>query len=165
MCRALVFVSAFIRVLFIFYDEVTCPGPKQGWKVIDVPVRDPAPNEVFIKVYASGLCASDKFVQDGTWPGLQYPRVPGHEVVGRVVATGSGIDADGRLKTGALVGVGWSGGYCNVCRMCRNGDFAGCVTAQYSGFTSDGGHGEYVYAPETGTYEHLFLYYTVILRD
>lgn len=80
---------------------------------------------------------------------MDYPRIPGHEVVGRIVNIGSGVDSS-NLKIGALVGVGWSGGYCHSCGNCRKGDFAGCVTNQFTGFSFDGGHGEYMYAPETG---------------
>ncbi|KAH8120302.1 chaperonin 10-like protein [Phellopilus nigrolimitatus] len=130
------------------YKAISCPGPNQGWNTIDVPVREPNEREVFIKVNASGICGSDHFVQDGTWP-VEYPRTPGHEVIGRIVALGRGIDFTGRLKVGALVGVGWSGGFCNNCGPCRLGDFSGCITGQFSGFSFDGGHGEYMYAPET----------------
>lgn len=70
-------------------------------------------------------------------------------MIGRVVTVGTLVDAS-RLKVGSLVGVGWNGGYCNHCDACRKGDFAGCVTSQYSGFSFDGGHGQYMYAPETG---------------
>lgn len=90
-------------------------------------------------------------MEDGTWPGVDYPRIAGHEVIGRVVATGSAADRQ-RLKVGSLVGIGWSGGYCHTCGPCMQGDFAGCKTSQYSGFSFDGGHGEYAYAPETGEF-------------
>lgn len=83
-------------------------------------------------------------------PSLRYPRIAGHEVVGRVVTIGSGVDPEGRFKTGALVGVGWNGGYCNICGTCRQGDYTGCVTAQVSGISFDGGHAEYMYAPQSG---------------
>ncbi|KLO17370.1 GroES-like protein [Schizopora paradoxa] len=112
-------------------------GPNQGWKIIDVPVRPPGPHEVFIKILAAGLCGSDHFVEDGSWPGLQYPLTAGHENVGRVVSIGSEVsNHNGRLNPGGLVGVGWNGGYCGTCATCREGDFSGW-------------HGEYMYAPET----------------
>ncbi|KAL5535505.1 hypothetical protein ACEPAF_3599 [Sanghuangporus sanghuang] len=113
----------------------------------DVKVRVLKPDEVFIKVKASGLCGSDCFIQNGTWP-VDYPRIPGHEVIGRIVALGSAVELN-RLKFSSLVGVGWSGGYCKSCARCRKGDFAGCIISQYNGFASDYGHGGYMYAPET----------------
>ncbi|KAL5495282.1 hypothetical protein ACEPAI_745 [Sanghuangporus weigelae] len=122
--------------------QVSCPGPNKGWTVVDVKLRELKPDEVFIKVKASGLCISDCFIQNGTWP-VDYPRIPGHEVTGRVVTLGSAVELN-RLKVGSLVGVGWSGGYCKSCARCRKGDFAGCITSQYSGFTFDYGHGEYI---------------------
>ncbi|KDQ08163.1 hypothetical protein BOTBODRAFT_59509 [Botryobasidium botryosum FD-172 SS1] len=124
-------------------------GPNQPWKIVDMPHRELKPTEVLIKVLASGICGSDHFVEDGSWPGIVYPRVAGHEVVGRVAALGSDVKPVAHLVIGALVGVGWNGGYCSVCEPCREGDFAGCVEMQVSGFTFDGGHAEYIYAPRS----------------
>jgi len=142
----------FVRLKFTTNAlPVSCPGPGKGWETIDVPVRPPGPHEVFIKVLAAGLCGSDHFVEDGSWPGLKYPLTAGHENIGRIVSVGSAVsNLAGRLNPGTLVGVGWSGGYCGTCAVCREGDFAGCETAQYTGFSFHGGHGEYMYAPETG---------------
>ncbi|KAL0959582.1 hypothetical protein HGRIS_011292 [Hohenbuehelia grisea] len=137
------------------YKAVRSSGAKQPWEVVDMPMREPGPNEVLIRVHASGICASDHFVKEGTWPGLQYPRIPGHEVVGRVAAVGSAILAaeegksQSRFAIGALVGAGWNGGYCQRCPQCRNGDQWNCEKVGYTGFTLDGGHAEYMYAPET----------------
>ncbi|KAL4262001.1 zinc-containing alcohol dehydrogenase family protein [Pleurotus pulmonarius] len=117
------------------FKAVRCSKPNDPWEIIEVPLRAPKENEVLIRVHASGVCNSEHFVKEGTWPGLQYPRTPGHEVIGRVAAVGTGILAahgeTGRFKLGAL-GDYW---------ICPNGDF--------TGFTVDGGHAEYMYAPET----------------
>ena len=156
-------VNLCLNFSFLFSSVlVSCPGPNEGWKIIDVSVRETRAHEVFLKVYSSGICGSDHFVQDGSWPGIQYPRIPGHEVIGRVVATGPAVDQD-RLRPGSLVGVGWNGGYCHTCGPCMKGDFAGCNASQYSGFSHDGGHGEYAYAPETGTYPPRISIIIIIL--
>ncbi|PBK63959.1 GroES-like protein [Armillaria solidipes] len=135
------------------YKAVQCPTPGSPWEVVTRSIRDPEPNEILIRVHASGVCNSDHFVKDGSWPGLKYPRVPGHEVVGRIAGIGSDIKAkdgeSGRFKLNGLVGVGWNGGFCNRCDNCRQGEFWTCKHAAYTGFSHDGGHAEYVYAPET----------------
>ncbi|KAI0060475.1 GroES-like protein [Artomyces pyxidatus] len=130
------------------FTAVSCTAPHAPWKTVKVPVRTPEPHEVFIKVHASGICNSDHFVYEGAWPGLAYPRTPGHEVVGRVVSVGEGVQA-GRFSEGELVGVGWNGGYCGACVSCREGEFWDCEMHAVTGFTHDGGHGEYMYAPVT----------------
>lgn len=132
---------------------VQCPTPGSPWEVVTRSIHDPEPNEILIRVHASGVCNSDHFVKDGSWPGLKYPRVPGHEVVGRIAGIGSDIKAkdgeSGRFKLDDLVGVGWNGGFCNRCDNCRQGEFWTCKHAAYTGFSHDGGHAEYIYAPET----------------
>lgn len=132
---------------------VRCPTPNAPWEVVVLPLRKPGPEQVLIKVHASGICNSDHFVKDGSWPGLEYPRIPGHEVIGRVAAVGERLLADAeaakRCSIGALVGIGWNGGFCNACDYCRRGDFWTCRRVDYTGFTIDGGLGEYVYAPYT----------------
>ncbi|TFY79133.1 hypothetical protein EWM64_g4876 [Hericium alpestre] len=130
------------------YKAVSCPGAGKGWETVTVPVRDPKPTELFLKVLASGICNSDHFVLDGAWPGITYPRITGHEVVARVVALGAAVDRAGRYKIGDVIGIGWNGGYCGVCRFCRKGDFEACVEQPVTGFSHDGGHGEYMYAPQ-----------------
>ncbi|KAI0322079.1 chaperonin 10-like protein [Amylostereum chailletii] len=130
------------------YKAVCCPGAHQPWQHITLPLRSPAPSELLLKVHASGLCGSEHFIQSGSWPGITYPRVPGHEVVARVLSLGPDVDA-ARFKAGDLVGVGWSGGFCSKCRMCREGEFWACEKARVTGFTHDGGAGEYMYAPES----------------
>ncbi|TFY79134.1 hypothetical protein EWM64_g4875 [Hericium alpestre] len=130
------------------YRAVSCPGLNRGFEFVTVPVRDPKPTELFLKVLASGICNSDHFLLDGMWPGISYPRIPGHEVIARIVSFGSVVDPRGQYKVGDVVGVGWSGGYCSICRFCRKGDFAACVEQPVTGFSHDGGHGEFMYAPQ-----------------
>jgi len=108
----------------------------------DVP--EPGPGQVRVKVEACGICHSDVLVKDGLWPGLQYPRVPGHEVAGSVDALGAGVTA---WKTGDRVGVGWHGGHDFTCDRCRRGDFAMCVNRKVTGIDYDGGYAEYMLAP------------------
>jgi D-arabinose 1-dehydrogenase-like Zn-dependent alcohol dehydrogenase len=114
-------------------------------EIVERPVPQPANGWVRIKVQACGICHSDSLVKDGLWPGLQYPRVPGHEVVGLVDAVGTGGP---QWKVGQRVGVGWHGGHCGYCDACRSGDFFGCqVALQITGISFDGGYAEYMVAP------------------
>ncbi|EED85179.1 predicted protein [Postia placenta Mad-698-R] len=130
------------------YKGVSCAGPHEPWEVITKELRAPAPNEVLLRVHASGICNSDHFVAEGTWPGISYPRITGHEVVGRIAAVGSALEGDARFEVGALAGAGWNGGYCGCCEYCRQGEYWTCATAAVTGFTFDGGHAEYMYVPE-----------------
>jgi NADPH2:quinone reductase len=107
-------------------------------------VPEPVPGEVRIAVEACGICHSDVFVKEGQFPGIDYPRVPGHEVVGRVDAIGEGVNA---WDDGQRVGVGWHGGHCFSCEPCRRGDFISCENGQVTGIASDGGYAEYMTAP------------------
>lgn len=108
---------------------------------------------MLVRVHASGICNSDHFIKDGTWPGVQYPRIPGHEIIGRIADVGTELlrtsENKDRFKIGALVGVGWNGGYCTQCDLCRKGEFWTCRNVDYTGFTIDGGHGEYMFAPSS----------------
>jgi D-arabinose 1-dehydrogenase-like Zn-dependent alcohol dehydrogenase len=113
------------------------------WELAERRLPEPKPGQVRVKVEASGICHSDVLVKDGMWPGLQYPRVPGHEVAGRIDAVGDGVTA---WTTGQRVGVGWHGGHCFVCVYCRRGDFAMCVNRTVTGFDFDGGYAEYMLA-------------------
>ena len=97
-----------------------------------------------MKVEACGICHSDVLVKDGVWPGLQYPRVPGHEIAGRVDALAG--DVTGWRKD-QRVGVGWHGGHCFVCEQCRRGDFAMCVNRKVTGIDFDGGYATHVIVP------------------
>jgi len=108
----------------------------------EVPV--PAPRQVRIKVQACGICHSDSFTKLGTFPGIAFPRVPGHEVVGTLDAVGSEVP---EWKVGARVGVGWHGGHCGHCASCRRGDFITCATGQIPGISYDGGYADYMIAP------------------
>jgi D-arabinose 1-dehydrogenase-like Zn-dependent alcohol dehydrogenase len=99
---------------------------------------------VRIKVQACGICHSDSIVKEGAFPGIQYPRVPGHEVAGVIDAVGPDVSG---LAPGQRVGVGWHGGYCGHCDPCRRGELFACVTSQVTGLTFDGGYAEYMIAP------------------
>jgi D-arabinose 1-dehydrogenase-like Zn-dependent alcohol dehydrogenase len=110
---------------------------------VERPVPEPGPKQVRIKVEACGVCHSDQWVKDGLWPGITYPRVPGHEVVGRIDAIGSGVTA---WQSGQRVGVGWHGGHCFECDSCRRGDFLNCAKFHISGISSDGGYAQYMLA-------------------
>ncbi|MBF5043776.1 zinc-binding dehydrogenase [Aggregicoccus sp. 17bor-14] len=118
--------------------------PHGAFELVQLPVPEPAAGQVRIAVEACGLCHSDALVKEGGFPGLAYPRVPGHELVGRVDALGAGVS---EWKPGQRVGVGWHGGHCFVCEPCRAGDFIQCVRAQICGISYDGGYAEYVVAP------------------
>ncbi|KAH9939858.1 chaperonin 10-like protein [Amylocystis lapponica] len=134
------------------YKAAICNTPNTPWEITTRELRAPAADEVLIRVHASGICSSDHFVKDGTWPGLSYPRVTGHEVVGRVAAAGSAVKDDPRFAVGALVGAGWNGGFCGRCALCRRGERWACTAGATTGFTFDGGHAEYMYCPETGAW-------------
>jgi D-arabinose 1-dehydrogenase-like Zn-dependent alcohol dehydrogenase len=113
--------------------------------IVDIEKPKPKANEVLIKVEACGICHSDAFVKDGTFPGLEYPRVPGHEVIGTVEAVGDHVNI---WKNNQRVGVGWHGGHCFECEQCRRGDFIACQNAKVSGISYDGGYAEYMCAPQ-----------------
>ena len=102
------------------------------------------PGWVRIKVQACGVCHSDMLMKEGYWPGLQYPRVPGHEVAGVIDEIGPDVKP---WKKGQRVGVGWYGGHCGICDPCRRGDFFACVVGPVTGFSHDGGYAEYMAAP------------------
>jgi D-arabinose 1-dehydrogenase-like Zn-dependent alcohol dehydrogenase len=123
--------------------QVARPGGP--FELVEREIPQPAAGQVRVKVQACGICHSDSLVKEGHWPGLQYPRVPGHEIVGVVDALGAGVS---QWKTGERVGVGWHGGHCGTCNNCRNGDFFGCtVNLQITGFSFDGGYADYMIAP------------------
>ena len=118
--------------------------PRAAFEIVEREVPDPPAGSVRIKVQACGICHSDSLTKDGTLPLVQYPRVPGHEVVGVVDAVGSGV---ARWAPGQRVGVGWHGGNCGYCDACRRGDFFACQTfTAITGITYDGGYAEYMIA-------------------
>src|SRR4030095_16338164 len=124
--------------------QISKPGG--DWELVERAIPEPGTGQVRVKVEACGICHSDVFVKDGGWPGAQYPRVPGHEVAGRIDAVGVNVM---EWKTGQRVGVGWHGGHDFVCDQCRRGDFAMCVNRKVTGFDFDGGYAEYLVAPAT----------------
>jgi len=99
--------------------QISKPGG--DWELLDRDIPKPGAGQVRVKVEACGICHSDALVKEGLWPGLQYPRVPGHEVAGRIDAIGDNVTA---WAKGQRVGIGWHGGHCFVCEQCRRGDFA-----------------------------------------
>src|SRR5215203_99392 len=119
-------------------------GPGADFEIVEREIPQPGIGQVRIKVQACGVCHSDAFTKDGSWPGIQYPRVPGHEVAGVVDEVGAGASGWSR---GQRVGVGWHGGHDNTCRECRRGDFRNCRNMQVPGISYDGGYQEYMVAP------------------
>lgn len=114
-------------------------------ELVERPIPDPGPGTVRIAVEACGICHSDAMTTEGHWPGIAYPRVPGHEAVGRIDALGAGVAG---FAVGDRVGVGWNGGYCTWCDPCRRGDFFACSTSTLvTGITGDGGYADYMVAP------------------
>ncbi|PYL72039.1 MAG: alcohol dehydrogenase [Verrucomicrobia bacterium] len=118
--------------------------PAGDWELVERDIPEPGVGQVRVKVEACGICHSDVLVKDGLWPGIQYPRVPGHEIAGQVDAIGDDV-VD--WKKGQRVGVGWHGGHCFVCAQCKRGDFAMCVNRKVTGIDFDGGYAEYLIAP------------------
>jgi D-arabinose 1-dehydrogenase-like Zn-dependent alcohol dehydrogenase len=122
---------------------VRARGP---FEIVEREIPDPESGMVRIKVQACGICHSDQVTKDGLLPGIQYPRVPGHEVIGLIDAVGANVPP--RWTVGERVGVGWNGGYCGYCDSCRRGNFFACETStQVTGVTRDGGYAEYMVAP------------------
>ncbi len=115
------------------------------FEIVEREIQQPGPLQVRIKVEACGICHSDSLVKEGYWPGLKFPRVPGHEVAGVVDEIGVNVTM---WKKGQKVGVGWHGGHCFKCDPCRRGDFGLCQNEKLCGITYDGGYQEYMIAPE-----------------
>jgi D-arabinose 1-dehydrogenase-like Zn-dependent alcohol dehydrogenase len=116
---------------------------KGEFELVEREIPHPGAGEVRIKVQACGICFSDHMTKDGLWPGITYPRIPGHEVAGVIDEVGSGVT---EWKKGERVGVGWHGGHDFVCESCRRGDFVTCKNEQISGITRDGGYQQYMLA-------------------
>jgi D-arabinose 1-dehydrogenase-like Zn-dependent alcohol dehydrogenase len=116
----------------------------KGIQIVEREIPEPGAGQVRIKVQACGVCHSDALVVEGAWPGIPYPRVPGHEVAGIVDKVGAGVS---QWRKGQRVGVGWHGGHDGTCRECRRGDFRNCRNQQIAGISYDGGYQEYMVAP------------------
>lgn len=125
--------------------QISKPGG--NFELVERPTPEPGRGQVRIKVEACGICHSDALVKEGQWPGIQYPRVPGHEIAGRIDAVGPDVTL---WKSGDRVGVGWHGGHCFTCDPCRRGDFVNCVNEQITAIHFDGGYQEYMIAPAEG---------------
>ena len=115
-----------------------------SFELIDEPVREPDAGYARVRVQACGVCHSDAMTKEGAWPGIDYPRSPGHEIAGVIDGLGSGTDP---WKVGDRVGIGWHGGHCGKCASCRRGDFITCVRLQIPGISYDGGYSEFFTAP------------------
>jgi D-arabinose 1-dehydrogenase-like Zn-dependent alcohol dehydrogenase len=122
--------------------QVSSPGA--DFEIVEREVPEPGAGQVRIKVQACGICHSDVLTKEGMWPGIQYPRVPGHEVAGIIDKVGAGVSA---WKRGQRAGVGWHGGHDGTCRACRQGDFRNCTNLKIPGISYDGGYQEYMLAP------------------
>ncbi len=120
---------------------VQVPYPNGPFELLEREIPEPTAGSVRIKVEACGICHSDSLTREGTLPGIQYPRVPGHEVAGIVDAVGAEVVG---WTEGQRVGVGWHGGYCGHCDACRRGDFFACQWGQITGITYDGGYADYM---------------------
>jgi D-arabinose 1-dehydrogenase-like Zn-dependent alcohol dehydrogenase len=120
--------------------------PKAGadFEIVEREIPQPGPGQVRIKVQACGVCHSDVLTKEGGWPGIQYPRVPGHEIAGVIDEIGPGVT---NWKKGQRVGVGWHGGQDGTCLQCRRGDFGNCANLKVCGISYDGGYQEYMVAP------------------
>src|SRR6266480_6990702 len=120
--------------------------PKSGadFQIVEREIPKPSVGHVLIKVQACGVCHSDMFTKEGAWPGIQYPRVPGHEVAGVIDELGDGVSD---WKKGQRVGVGWHGGHDGTCLACRRGDFGNCQNLKIAGISYDGGYQQYMVAP------------------
>src|SRR5437764_7061921 len=122
--------------------QISKPG--EDFELVERDIPEPGAGQVRVKVEACGICHSDVLVKAGLWPGLQYPRIPGHEIAGCIDAVGVGVT---NWKAGQRVGIGWHGGHCFVCDFCRRGDFVLCRNEKITAIHFDGGYAEYVIAP------------------
>src|SRR5215475_12626829 len=122
--------------------QISRPGG--DFEIVEREIPSPGANQIRIKVQACGVCHSDVFTKEGWWPGIQYPRVPGHEVAGLVDKLGTGVSG---WREGQRVGVGWHGGHDGTCLQCRRGDFGNCRNLKIAGISYDGGYQQYMVAP------------------
>jgi len=134
--------STTVAVATMKVAQVSKPGA--DFQIFEREIPEPSAGQVRIKVQACGVCHSDAFTKEGAWPGIQYPRVPGHEVTGLIDEVGAGVS---EWKKGQRVGVGWHGGHDGTCRECRRGDFRNCRNRKVPGISYDGGYQQYMVAP------------------
>jgi D-arabinose 1-dehydrogenase-like Zn-dependent alcohol dehydrogenase len=120
------------------------PKPGADFEIVGREIPKPGVRQVRIKVQACGICHSDALTKEGQWPGIQYPRVPGHEVAGIIDELGEGVS---EWKKGQRAGVGWHGGQDGTCLACRRGDFRNCQNLKVPGISYDGGYQQYMLAP------------------
>src|SRR3989454_2123415 len=120
--------------------------PKAGadFEIVEREIPQPGTGEVRVRVRACGICQSDVLTKEGAWPGIVYPRVPGHEVAGVIDEVGAGVT---QWQKGQKVGVGWHGGHDGTCLACRRGDFLNCASSKGTGLSYDGGYQEDMVAP------------------
>ncbi len=135
-------MSTTVAVATMKVAQVSSPGA--DFQIVEREIPTPGAGQVLIKVQACGVCHSDVLTKEGSWPGIQYPRVPGHEVAGIIDEVGAGVSA---WKKGQRVGVGWHGGHDGTCRECRRGDFRNCRNLKIPGISYDGGYQQYMLAP------------------
>jgi 2-desacetyl-2-hydroxyethyl bacteriochlorophyllide A dehydrogenase len=114
-------------------------------ELVERDVPEPSEGHVLVKVQACGICHSDSLTKEGQWPGIQYPRVPGHEIAGVIEKLGADVEG---WTAGQRVGVGWHGGHCGHCENCRHGDFVLCENGRVPGISYDGGYAQYMVAPQ-----------------
>ncbi len=132
------------QVAVVPMKSVQVPKPGGDFEIVEREIPKPGAGQVRIKVQACGICHSDVFTKEGQWPGIQYPRVPGHEIVGLVDEAGASVAG---WKKGQRVGVGWHGGHDGTCRACRRGDFRNCENLQVPGISYDGGYQQFTVVP------------------
>lgn len=121
--------------------QVNQPG---SFALTERDIPEPGPGQVRIQVKACGICHSDCFTREGQFPGIQFPRIPGHEVAGIIDAVGPDVKA---WKVNQPVGVGWAGQQCHTCQACRRGDFILCTNHKITGIHYDGGYAQSMIAP------------------
>lgn len=132
------------RVAIAPMKVVQVPRPGADFEILERAVPEPGAGQVRIKVQACGVCHSDVFTKEGSWPGIEYPRIPGHEVAGLLDELGEGVSG---WTKGQRVGVGWHGGHDGTCLYCRRGDFRNCRNLKVAGISYDGGYQQYMLAP------------------
>jgi D-arabinose 1-dehydrogenase-like Zn-dependent alcohol dehydrogenase len=124
--------------------SVQVSKPRGPLEIVEKDVPEPKARQVRIKVQACGICHSDSVTKEGLFPGIQYPRVPGHEIAGVIDGVGKDVS---QWQIRQRVAVGWHGGHCGQCESCRRGDFVTCRYAQVPGISYDGGYADYMIAP------------------